>query len=199
MKLGMTDACAGVFLAIVLSFAVPLRAEEIDNWNVEGEHGQLEVSGTMTDSPCMMDMSSSFQEVDLGKINNAQLRKPGDEGPKAKFTFMLRHCIASDARLLNQQNGTVTGASDQPVMYVEFVSESDRYNPDLIQIKGIHGLGLRLKDEHNRAVHLGQLSAPQYLDGGQNLLRYSIALERTSEKLVLGPFHATVDFKIHYY
>ncbi|MDX6910594.1 fimbrial protein [Hafnia paralvei] len=195
----MTVDCAGTFFAITLLFVAPLRAEVIDNWNVEGEHGQLEVSGTMTDSPCMMDMSSSFQEMDLGKINNAQLRKPGDKGPKAEFTFMLRHCIASDSRLLNQQNGTVTGSSDQPVMYVEFVSESDRYNPDLIQIKGIHGLGLRLKDEHNRAVHIGQLSAPQYLDGGQNLLRYSIALERTSEKLVLGPFHATVDFKIHYY
>lgn len=195
----MTVDCAGAFFAITLLFVAPLRAEVIDNWNVEGEHGQLEVSGSMTDSPCMMDMSSSFQEVDLGEINNAQLRKPGDEGPNAEFTFMLRHCIASDSRLLNQQNGTVTGSSDQPVMYVEFVSESDRYNPELIQIKGIHGLGLRLKDEHNRAVHLGQLSAPQYLDGGQNLLRYSIALERTSEKLVLGPFHATVDFRIHYY
>ncbi|MFJ3458585.1 fimbrial protein [Scandinavium goeteborgense] len=188
-----------VILFSNLLFATPLRAENTDNWNVEGEHGLLKVSGAMTDSPCMMDMMSKFQEVDLGKVNNAQLHRPGDEGPKTELRFILRHCISTDSRLLSLQNGSVSSSRNQPLMYVEFASESDRYNPDLIQIKGIHGIGLRLKDEYNRTLHLGQVSAPQYLDRGQNILRYSIAIERTSDKLVLGPFHATMDFKISYY
>ncbi|OAT31259.1 MrfE family protein [Buttiauxella brennerae ATCC 51605] len=190
---------AGMFLMVMMLSSPVLRAQTVDTGEVDGQHGQINVDGIMTESPCMLDMVSDFQEIELGVINNAQLRKPGDQGPRVEFDLTLRHCLSSDSRLTNQSNGTVSGASDQPVMYMEFVSANDGTNPDLIQVKGIHGVGLRLKDDRYHVVHLGEFTAPLFLNSGQNMLKYNIAIERTSEKLVLGPFHAMVDFKIHYY
>ncbi|MGK7286079.1 fimbrial protein [Buttiauxella agrestis] len=183
----------GMFLMVLMLSSPALCGQ------VGGQQGELKIDGVMTESPCMLDMVSNFQEIELGAINNAQLRKPGDQGQRVEFDFTLRHCISSASRLVNQISGTVSGASDQSVMYMEFVSVNDGTNPDLIQVKGVHGIGLRLKDSRYHVVHLGEFTSPTFLNNGQNTLKYSATIERTSEKLVLGPFHATVDFKIHYY
>ena len=34
-----------------------------DNWNVDGEHGELHVTGQLTEGACRLDMSSAHQAI----------------------------------------------------------------------------------------------------------------------------------------
>lgn len=190
----MSLKCASTLLTLSLLPAQALLAETRANLN-----GQFVVAGAMTESPCMIDMASDFQEIALGPLSSASLQKPGDQGQEVEFTFKLRHCIVSGTRLQNGESDVASLGRDLPVMRMEFVSVMDPVNHELVQLRGIKGVGLRLKDSRSRSVQLGQLTPPQFLNSGQNILKYTAVVERTSENLVAGPFQATVDFKIHYY
>ncbi|MFU2316897.1 fimbrial protein [Rahnella sp. PCH160] len=190
---------AGICLAVNLFLSPFSWAENSDNWNVEGMHGELNISGIMTEAPCAMDMTSNFQEIELGNLNNSQFIKPGDQGKKIDLIFKLHHCIVSQSRLQNLRSGAVSWSSDQPLLYMEFVSKRSDVNPDLVELKGVRGLGLRIFDENLHAIPLGKFSAPHFLNSGQNILKYSVAFERTAEKVTFAPFQATIDFRMYYY
>lgn len=161
--------------------------------------GLIFVAGAMTESPCMLGMVSDFQEVDLGPLSNANLQKPGDQGAPVEFTFNLRYCFVSGSHLTKSGNGVASSSMNFPVMYTEFVSAMDPGSQNLIQVRGIKGIGLRLKDAEGHPIRLGQLNPPQFLHRGPNIVKYTAVVERTSDNLIPGPFQATVDFKIHYY
>lgn len=71
-------ALGGLALMAPLSLAMLLwllpAAQAVDNWDVEGASGVLEIRGALTESACRLEMDSARQEVWLGEIATAAWR-----------------------------------------------------------------------------------------------------------------------------
>ncbi|WP_230085782.1 MULTISPECIES: fimbrial protein [unclassified Providencia] len=57
----------------------------VDNWNTDGQHGVLYVSGSLTESPCRLAMTSSYQSVLLGNAETADFKGTGGKAVLSPF------------------------------------------------------------------------------------------------------------------
>ncbi|MBO1503376.1 type 1 fimbrial protein [Serratia proteamaculans] len=169
-----------------------------DNWGVEGAHGELHISGALAAGACRLDMTSLFQQVEMGVIPTATLLRPGDQGEPVAVQLQLRDCLPVGGRQRDDRIGSLTWDSIQPVVSVSFAARMDDDNPDLVQARGASGLGLRLLDSQKRDVRLGSRGAPQLLTPYNDQLTYYVVPERTRAALAPGAFRASVDFRLNY-
>ena len=156
-----------------------------DSWNVDGQHGELQVHGSVMEAPCLLDMRSEFQDVKMDSSAIASLKNPGDTGLPVLLTFRLLGCFASRV-----------SAKDMPI--ISFQSPADPDEPTLLQMGGVTGVGLRILDEHGRQVLPGERHRPQFSTNGGSTLVYQVIPVRTSAPLTTGRFQATVDFRMNY-
>jgi type 1 fimbria pilin len=70
---------AWVAALVLMSTAISAQAAP-DNWGVEGAHGELHISGALSAGACRLDMTSLFQQVEMGVVPTAPLQRPGDRG-----------------------------------------------------------------------------------------------------------------------
>lgn len=173
-------------------------AKAVDNWNVEGANGVLHVRGELTESACRLDMQSVRQDVWLGRIGTGRLRRVGDRGTPVAVRLTLRDCLRSASRNRDARTGNLLWSASQPAVSVSFVAPADADNPQLVSVRGVSGLALRLTDEAQRDVHLGSRGAPLLLTPGQNELTYTVTPERTGAFLQPGAYWAQVDFRLDY-
>ncbi len=169
-----------------------------DNWNVEGEHGELQVFGTMTESACRLDMTSAWQAVDLGNIALPELAQVGDQGTPVAVVLKLRDCIRGPAEGLDRRTGTRTWDAIQPVVSVTFLATTDPDNPQLVKAAGVSGLGLRIKDSQHRDIRLGERNVPQLVNVGDDELVYWVIPERTASSLQPGSYRVVVNLVLDY-
>lgn len=187
-----------LYCAATLCITTPMLAAGIDNWQVEGLHGEIHVSGTLIEAPCTLDMASAWQEVSLGDVGAYYLRKPGNQAEPVPFTLLFRDCIRSQGVLYDQRTDTPTWSEMQPIVTVSFVAPADPYYPEMLAVKGVSGLALKITDKQNNNIRLGTRGRPQFLELPQGALTYYVTPVRTPEKMSEGRFRAVMDFRVNY-
>ncbi|EKS7429247.1 MULTISPECIES: fimbrial protein [Enterobacter cloacae complex] len=192
------NAAAAILLAMLVSSALSQNAYAVDDWNVDGEHGELHVHGLLLEGACQLDMTSAWQQVNLGKVARYSLAKPGDRGEPVAFQIALRRCSRSGGNQLDRYTGTSTQDAVQPVVTLSFTGVSVPGNASLLEATGVSGLGLALTDPKGRKVTLGERAEPLFLQPGDNILTYLVTPVRTAEPLTTGAFRAVAGFKVSY-
>lgn len=184
--------------ALVLMSSVTSAQAAVDNWGVDGAYGELHITGALTAGACRLDMTSLFQQVDMGVLPAAALLHPGDQGVPVAVQLQLRDCLPVGGRQRDDRIGSLTWDSIQPVVSVSFAARADDDNPALVKARGASGIGLRLLDSQRRDVRLGARGAPQWLTPYNDQLTYYVVPERTRAPLSPGAFRASVDFRLNY-
>ena len=201
-ELGYYGVMGGLALMLPLSLTTLLwllpTSYAADNWDVEGANGTLYVQGALTESACRLEMESARQDIWLGEVATGRLAAPAARGEPVGFELRLRDCLRTPAAGRDERTGTLLWAPNQPAVAVSFSAPADADNPQLVKVRGVSGLGLRLLDERGRDVRLGARGQALWLTPGQNALRYTVAPERTAAPLAAGAYRAVVDFKLNY-
>lgn len=186
LALGVSTVLAGPV------FATP------DNWNVEGEHGELHVYGSLTEGACGLDMASARQDINMGNMSTSSLGIPGDQGTPVAVTLKLRDCFRTRGESADHRTGSLVWDSQQPVVTASFVAQADLYNPQLIAVRGAQGFGLRITDSQGHDVRLGDRGAPQFVTPNNDQLTYRIIPERTAAPVKPGSWQSVVNFRLSY-
>lgn len=190
----------GLWLLLSVLCLSPLAQAQSDNWDVDGEHGELHVIGELTEAACRLDMNSEYQQVDLGNVIAGELARPGSQGAPVAFHIRLRDCLRVQSSRHDNRTGNQVWSANQPVVSVAFLGVADADSPDLVRLQGrdVSGVGLRLMNSDHQLIQLGSWGRPGFLDPGQDELTFYVAPERTAAPLMAGPFRATVDFHLNY-
>ncbi|MDX4945445.1 fimbrial protein [Providencia manganoxydans] len=192
-------------LAVVLSatVSVPSLADNngniyrpVDNWNVDGQHGVVYVKGSLTESPCRLAMTSSYQMVEMGNIDTGTLQHDG-KGSPIPFQIELEDCLETATRLENVQSGMTAWSSTQPAVKIRFVAPTVPFYTDFARVMGAQGLGLAVTTPSGALLPMGKNSEPQLLPSGQSKLTYYVTPVRTGQ-LVPGAYSALIAFEMLY-
>ncbi|KLF43442.1 fimbrial protein [Klebsiella aerogenes] len=182
---------------LVLLFFMP-QVNAVDNWNVEGAHGVLNISGALVESPCRLEMDNYYQNIKISETSTAKLKRPGDQGAPTYFSLRLKDCLRTPTSVRDENSGALTWTYDQTAVSVTFIGEKDEDTPDLVKAKGVSGMGLRLIHRDGKAITLGQRNKPIILTHGKNVLNYIVTPERTKAPLAVGAYQALVGFRLSY-
>lgn len=194
-KYGYWQGAAGLILLSSLAQATEL--DKVDNWDVDGAHGVLQVQGALTESACRLAMSSAWQTVDLGNIGTGMLQQVGKQGTPVAVLLRLEDCLGGESRNRNQL-GDLLWSPDMPAFKIRFLAPTAPENPQLMAVSGAKGLGLLMSDQRKEAITPGVYSAPTLVSPGQNQLTYYITPVRTSAGLDAGAYQAQIQFQLSY-
>ncbi|MFV8984687.1 fimbrial protein [Serratia fonticola] len=194
-KYGYWQGAVGLILLSFLAQATEL--DKVDNWDVDGAHGVLQVQGSLTESACRLDMSSAWQTVDLGNIGTGMLQHVGKQGTPVAVQLRLEDCLGGESRNHNQL-GDLLWSPDMPAMKIRFLAPTSAEDPQLLAVTGAKGLGLLMSDQRKVAITPGVYSAPTLVSPGQNQLTYYITPVRTSAGLDTGAYQAQIQFQLSY-
>ncbi|ATM75319.1 fimbrial protein [Serratia fonticola] len=194
-KYGYWQAAVGLILLSPLAQATELG--KVDNWDVDGAHGVLQVQGALTESACRLDMSSAWQTVDLGNVGTGKLQQVGKQGTPVAVQLRLKDCLSGESRN-SDQLGNLLWSPDMPAMKIRFLAPAAAENPQLMAVSGAKGLGLLISDRHKVAITPGVYSAPTLVTPGQSQLTYYITPVRTSAGLDAGAYRAQIQFQLSY-
>jgi type 1 fimbria pilin len=194
---------SSVVAAIAASFTIVIlwpsdALARTDGTSVDGLHGTLHIHGLLAVAPCVLEMNTQEQSVDMGSTSITQLHRVGDRGDPVSFAIKLRDCLHSSGQQLDERTVVKTWANDQPVVSITFLGPANNDNPQLVQIKGVEGVGLRITDSLNRDIRLGSRGPVQRLEPGDNELVYYATPERTKATLKKGRYFARVNFSLNY-
>ncbi len=175
-------------------------ARQIDGWQVEGMHGELQIAGEMMLSPCVLAMESEQQTVRLGEIPRYRLERPGSRTPPVAFRLRLLDCGSSTPELHNnQQGGTGVYAPDQPGVFISFIGEQLDGGSRLFRLQGTaKGIALRISDRDRQQIFPGARSNPLLLNQGNNSLVFYAQLEKGIGELHTGTFSTLINFTLDY-
>lgn len=182
----------------VLILLLASQAQAADNMPVDGASGVLRVRGALTESACRLVMTSAYQTVQLGETGTGRLQAMGDRGTPVVVTLQLKDCLRSPAKNRDERTGSVLWSTHQPAVSVSFAAPADVNNPQLVQVRGASGLGLRMTDNQGQDIRLGSRGAPLLLTPGQDVLNYTLVAERTGAPLQAGAYSAHLDFRLNY-
>ena len=183
---------AGLSCLLLLS-AQQARAEAI-----HGMSGVLNVYGSLQNAPCALDMSSAYQDVDLGSVSRSQLQRPGDGATAVAFQLRFVDCQRASGSLQSEHTGNLVWSAYQPVVSVAFVAPADADDSRLVKVRGVTGMGLLLTDALGRNVALGSRGEPLFMQHGNDTQTWHVQPVRTSAALGNGAFRAAVDFRLVY-
>lgn len=188
-----------VMAMMLVGLLLPLdTAASLDNWNVDGEHGELAIHGMLLEGACHLDMSSAWQIVEMGDISTAPLLHPGDEGAPLTFKVILRDCIHMQGDEVDQHTNRHVWDPELPVISLSFGTPYRHGGNELIDVPGMPGMGLRISDVKHNGVEQGFSDEPHVVNAGDNELQFTVTPVRTLEPLIPGPFQASVDFQLEY-
>ncbi|ELQ6221730.1 type 1 fimbrial protein [Cronobacter turicensis] len=195
-KTTLTLGMLAVLVSGVLSQAA--SADAVDDWNVDGEHGELHVHGLLLEGACQLDMASAHQTVSLGPVARYALAKPGDRGEPVAFQIKLSRCSRTGGNQSDRYTGTSTQDAIQPVVTLSFTGVTLPQTPGLLAATGVSGVGLAVTDPWGRPVTPGERGEPIFLTPGDNVLTYTVKPVRTSQALTAGEFRVVAGFKVNY-
>lgn len=193
-----------LLLALLLSgqvTATTIPTAPVDGWEVEGMHGELQVEGSLTESPCHLTMESIEQSVDLGVIPRYRLQQVGDHSPTVAVHLKLEECgMASNHLRDDSHEESDYQLPDQLVsmMTVNGVESPD--NLHLLQVNGeAKGIALRLEDPEHRQLIPGEHSRGLVMQQGNTDLVLYAMLERTEVPLKEGKFNVLMNLTLGYH
>ncbi|MFJ7883525.1 fimbrial protein [Pseudomonas sp. NPDC096917] len=163
-----------------------------------GMGGLLDITGSLHHAPCVLDMTSAYQTVELGNLPRSHLERPGDQAAPVAFQLRLQECRRASGSLEDERKGILVWSAYQPVVSVSFLAPADADDPRLVKVQGVTGLGLRLTDAEGRDVQLGSRGHPLFVAHGSDTLVWHVHPTRTAAALTNGQFRAVVDFRLNY-
>lgn len=176
-----------------------------DMSNVSGEYGNVRFHGRVFVSPCVLDMASRDQTIDLGDISASRFRQGGDRSDPVLVTLYLNGCLKGSGHTLRDFPGQTSEMPELAYSTVErgvsmtLMAEGAPENSDLGRIRGdVRGAGIRLLTEHNQLIHLNQPQRMWILKPGDNAIHFLAALESFGREVTAGEFNGLVRLKLEY-
>ncbi|MBK0713581.1 fimbrial protein [Klebsiella aerogenes] len=176
-----------------------------DMSNVSGEYGNVRFRGRVFVSPCVLDMASRDQTIDLGDISASRFRQSGDRSDPVLVTLHLNGCLKGSGHTLKDFPGQTSELPELSHSTVErgvsmtLMAESAPENSDLGRIRGdVRGAGIRLLTERNQLIHLNQPQRMWILKPGDNAIHFLAALESFGQEVTAGEFNGLVRLKLEY-
>lgn len=168
----------------------------VDNWNVDGQHGVVYVSGSLTESPCRLGMASSYQTVEMGNLDIGTLKQNG-QGSSVPFQIELEDCVDTPTKLENKRSGLSIWSMNQPAAKIRFLAPTAGNLPNVVKVNGAGGLGLLLTTAKGDLLSIGEASSPQWLSPNQNQLTFYVTPVQTG-LLQPGAYSALISFEMQY-
>ena len=182
-------------------FAQAKSSSVIDGWDVEGMHGEIEVSGELIESPCYLSMESEEQTVNMGTIPRYRLQKIGDRAPEIAVHIQLKDCgMVSNHVQDDEHDETLYSLPDQQVAFMRINGNESESHLHLLHVKGeAKGVALRLEDSKHRQLFVGEHSRGQIMSQGNTDMVLYAMLERTDKPLKEGRFNVLMNFTLGYH
>lgn len=176
-----------------------------DMSNVFGEYGNVRFHGRVFVSPCVLDMASRDQTIDLGDISASRFRQGGDRSDPVLVTLYLNGCLKGSGHTLRDFPGQTSEMPELAYSTVErgvsmtMMAEGAPENSDLGRIRGdVRGAGIRLLTERKQLIHLNQPQRMWILKPGDNAIHFLAALESFGREVTAGEFNGLVRLKLEY-
>ena len=176
-----------------------------DMSNVSGEYGNVRFHGRVFVSPCVLDMASRDQTIDLGDISASRFRQGGDRSDPVLVTLYLNGCLKGSGHTLRDFPGQTSEMPELAYSTVERgvsmtrMAEGAPENSDLGRIRGdVRGAGIRLLTERKQLIHLNQPQRMWILKPGDNAIHFLAALESFGREVTAGEFNGLVRLKLEY-
>ncbi|HCR3997809.1 TPA: type 1 fimbrial protein [Citrobacter freundii] len=176
-----------------------------DMSNVYGEYGNVRFHGRVFVSPCVLDMASRDQTIDLGDISASRFRQGGDRSDPVLVTLYLNGCLKGSGHTLRDFPGQTSEMPELAYSTVErgvsmtMMAEGAPENSDLGRIRGdVRGAGIRLLTERKQLIHLNQPQRMWILKPGDNAIHFLAALESFGREVTTGEFNGLVRLKLEY-
>lgn len=176
-----------------------------DMSNVYGEYGNVRFHGRVFVSPCVLDMASRDQTIDLGDISASRFRQGGDRSDPVLVTLYLNGCLKGSGHTLRNFPGQTSEMPELAHSTVErgvsmtLMAEGAPENSDLGRIRGdVRGAGIRLLTERKQLIHLNQPQRMWILKPGDNAIHFLAALESFGREVTAGEFNGLVRLKLEY-
>ncbi|MEB2757133.1 fimbrial protein [Citrobacter freundii] len=176
-----------------------------DMSNVSGEYGNVRFHGRVFVSPCVLDMASRDQTIDLGDISASRFRQGGDRSDPVLVTLYLNGCLKGSGHTLRDFPGQTSEMPELAYSTVErgvsmtMMAEGAPENSDLGRIRGdVRGAGMRLLTERKQLIHLNQPQRMWILKPGDNAIHFLAALESFGREVTAGEFNGLVRLKLEY-
>ncbi|MEL0551978.1 MULTISPECIES: fimbrial protein [Enterobacteriaceae] len=176
-----------------------------DMSHVSGEYGNVHFHGRVYVSPCVLDMASRDQSIDLGEISARAFHQAGDRSHPVLVTLNLNDCLKGSGHKLQDVAGQTSAAplfahstTGQGVS-LTLMAESARENSDLARIHGdVEGAGIRVMNEGQQLIHLSQPQRMWIVKPGNNAIHFLAALESTGTEVSAGEFHGLLRLQLEY-
>jgi fimbrial protein len=193
-------------LGSALLFSGAQGAEETHaRGEVSGEYGNVHFHGRVYTSPCVLDMASREQTIDLGDISARRFHQAGDRSQPVSITLRLNDCLKGAARIISDTPAlggggvTVMHSTAETGIGLTFMAEAAPGNSDLVRIHGdVQGAGLRLLSARAWPLSLNQPQQLYVLKPGDNVITLMAALESTESSVTAGEFYGLVRLKLEY-
>lgn len=192
---------------LMAGMACPVQATSgrQDMSNVSGEYGNVRFHGRVFVSPCVLDMASRDQTIDLGDISASRFRQSGDRSDPVLVTLNLNGCLKGSGHTLRDFPGQTSEMPELAHSTVErgvsmtLMAEGAPENSDLGRIRGdVRGAGIRLLTERKQLIHLNQPQRMWILKPGDNAIHFLAALESFGQEVTAGEFNGLVRLKLEY-
>ncbi|MEY0972484.1 fimbrial protein [Providencia huaxiensis] len=193
-----------VVISLCLATVLPATAgnnnlfRPTDGWEVDGQHGVIHVSGSLTENPCELAMKSTNQSISLGNISFSDLNSSEQVMQPIPFQIELLNCLQVQSELQNFQTGKTVWSSTQPAVKVKFLAVNEPEYSNIIRVNGAYGFGLQVANSEGKILPISKESNPTLIASGQNNLTYYVSAIRTSGPLIPGTFSALIAFEMLY-
>lgn len=177
------------------------HADIIDGWDVEGMHGQIAVTGSLSESPCKLRMDSVEQSITLDPVPSYRLKRVGSLSQAVPVHIRLTDCGAAGNMLRDDLHEEgVSYYPDQLTSFVTFNGVEDDSGDHLFKTTGeARGVALRLEDPQHHQVFPGEHSRTLLMNQGDSDVVFYAMLERTPLALKEGPYAAVLNFSLSYH
>ena len=197
----------GIALFGLTSFSTiaELADDKISRQTLLDVHSTVHFQGSVYASPCVLELDTQEQYVDLGEINSRTFRRIGDRSSPVTFSVRLKDCQRGASKsfansgaeaVQNSKRYYLTGES---AVSMSIVGEPDFFNPDLVRISGgVDGAALRIFTQHNENLMLSQPKISWVIKPGDNNITLNAALEATKYTVSAGNFRGIIRLKMEY-
>ncbi|TFZ52679.1 type 1 fimbrial protein [Serratia proteamaculans] len=146
-------------------------------------HGTVTFKGSIISAPCSITPDTVDQTVNLGQVSDAALANYGTS-TSVPFQISLENCTLTDTSAV-----TVT-----------FTGQADATDATMLGLNGsAQGAGIVIADQSNSVITLGQATAPQTLQDGNNTLAFNAYLKGNSAAAATpGDFQSVANFTLAY-
>lgn len=177
-----------IMLAAAMTLGTLSVAHAADAVNQGG--GQLSFSGSIIDSPCSISSDSVNQDIQLGAISQALLKKADGHSTPVNINIKLENCDFGAADKLTKNNVTVT-----------FNGTGSTNDVKMLGLAGnASDAGIVFTNSIGKKIDLGAASEKVVLteDSSLQFSAYVQANKASGAVIVPGNFTAVANFKMAY-